>query len=214
MSRRVLIGIAGGTASGKTSIANDMRQSMGADQAVVIRLDDYYRQLTGDLEERGRTNFDHPDAFEWPLLEQHISALLEGQTVPVPSYDHSIHQRRESPQATPSRSVIILEGILALWPVELRQLMHLKVFVDTPPDIRLARRIRRDVAERGRTLDAVIEQYESTVRPMHEQFCEPSKAYADVVIPRGATNRVAVQMVLSGTRSLIQGDERQRSDKT
>ena len=213
MSRRVLIGIAGGTASGKTSIATEMRRSMGPDQAVVVRLDDYYRQLTGDLDERGRTNFDHPDAFEWPLLQEHIEALLRGRSVPVPSYDHAVHQRREDPIQTAARPVVILEGILALWPADLRRLMNMKVFVDTPPDIRLARRIRRDVAERGRTLDAVIQQYESTVRPMHEQFCEPSKAYADVVVPRGVTNRVAVQMVLSGTRALIRGDGQERSEQ-
>ncbi len=213
MTRRVLIGIAGGTASGKTSIATDMSRTMGPDQAMVVRLDDYYRQLPGDLEERGRTNFDHPDAFEWPLLQTHIKALLSGRAVPVPSYDHSIHQRRERPNLTAARPVVILEGILALWPTELRRLMNLKVFVDTPPDIRLARRIRRDVAERDRTLDAVIQQYEATVRPMHEQFCEPTKAHADVVIPRGATNRVAVQMVLSGTRALLRHDGQERSEQ-
>lgn len=206
----MVIGIAGGTASGKTTIAHTLCDQVGADQVVVMRLDDYYRVLDGDIATRRQTNFDHPDAFDWPLLEQHVAALMEGRAVEAPRYDYTLSQRCDATQAVEPRPFILVEGILALWSTPLRDAMDIKLFVDAPPDIRLARRLRRDISDRGRTVESVLEQFETTVQPMHEEFCEPTRAYADLIIPRGAANRVAVETVLFRLKGLVDPDERRR----
>ena len=210
MTRNILIGVAGGTASGKTTIAEILREEIGSEHALLITLDDYYRRLEGDLEQRRQTNFDHPDAFDWTLLEQHLGVLLEGGTVDAPRYDHSVSQRREQSEPVESRPVIMVEGILALWNGPLRDLMDIKVFVDAPADLRLARRLRRDLIERKRTPDSVLTQYEQQVRPMHQEFCEPTKEFADVIIPRGSRNRVAIDMVVARLVHLLDPVARQR----
>lgn len=210
MSRNVVIGIAGGTASGKTSIAEVLFDAIGAEHALLLRLDDYYHRLDGDLEARRRMNFDHPDAFEWPLVESHVGALVEGQSVNAPRYDQAASQRRDEEVAVEPRPLIIVEGILALWHASLREFMDIKVFIDAPADIRLARRLRRDVNERARTVESVLERHESTVQPMHHKFCEPTKGYADLIIPHGSANRVAVDMMLFRLKGLVDPDERRR----
>ncbi len=210
MSRNVVVGIAGGTASGKTSIAQTLADRIGADQVVAMRLDDYYRALDGDMATRRQTNFDHPDAFEWPLIEEHVAALTEGVAIEAPRYDHVASQRHDATVAVEARPVIIVEGILALWSPPLRQAMDIKLFVDAPADIRLARRLRRDIRDRGRTVDSVLDQFEADVQPMHVAFCEPTRAHADLVIPRGADNRVAVETILSRLKGLVDPYERQR----
>ena len=202
----VFVGIAGGTASGKTSLARSLIEEVGEQSALLLELDSYYEELGHlPLGERHRVNFDHPDAFDWELLHTQITELLNGQAIEVPVYDYQHHNRIDSCIHVEPRPVVILEGILVFWKAEVRQHMGIKVYVDTPADIRLMRRIRRDTVERGRSLDSVLEQYESFVRPAHEEFCEPTKAYADVIIPRGARNRVARDMVSSRLRSMVAG---------
>lgn len=210
MSAPLIVAVAGGTASGKTSIAQILRNEIGDENTLLITLDDYYRRLQGDLKQRRTTNFDHPEAFEWTLLEQHVAALLDGREIDAPTYDHSISQRRDGTIRVAPKSVIIIEGILALWSLPLRDLMDIKVFVDTPADLRLARRLRRDLVERKRSVDSVLSQYEEQVRPMHQEFCEPTKEFADVIIPRGSRNRVAIDMVVARLRDLLDPAERSR----
>ena len=210
MSAPLIVAIAGGTASGKSSIARILRDEIGVDNTLFLTLDDYYRRLDGDLDSRRATNFDHPDAFDWPLLSEHVHALLGGDSVDAPTYDHSISQRREETVRVASRPVIMIEGILALWDPRLRELMDIKVFVDAPADLRLIRRLRRDVVERGRTVESVLERYEKQVRPMHQQFCEPTREFADVIIPRGSSNRVAIDMVVARLCTLLDPEARRR----
>lgn len=204
MSRPVLVGIAGGTASGKTSMARLLEMEVGRDHSLLLELDSYYRDLSHlPLPERHKVNFDHPDAFDWELLERHLDDLLNRRPVEVPVYDYASHNRgAETIRATP-RPVILLEGILVFWHPAIRERMDIKVFVDAPADLRLLRRIRRDTSERQRSLDSVLEQYEHRVAPMHLEFCEPTKAFADLIVPRGARNRVAVDLVRSRLLSLL-----------
>lgn len=203
-ARPVLVGIAGGTASGKTSLARVLRTEVGKDHSVLLELDSYYRDLKHlPFEERSRANFDHPEAFDWALLASQLQALLAHEPVEVPVYDYARHTRAPEPVRVEPRPLILLEGILVFWSPEIRELLDIKVFVDTPDDLRLLRRIRRDTVERRRSLDSVMEQYEASVRPMHLEFCEPTKAHADVIIPRGARNRVAVDMVRARLHSLV-----------
>lgn len=203
MSRGFLIGIAGGSASGKTLIAAKIYETLGSDGVVILKQDSYYRDLR-HLPEAARAaqNFDHPDAFDTPLLLAHLQTLLAGGVVEEPSYDFVNHARESRSERKGAASVVILEGILILAEPELRALMDIKVFVDTDADVRLLRRIKRDVHDRGRTVDAVLSQYESSVKPMHLQFVEPSKRYADVIIPEGGLNRVAVDLLSSRLDSM------------
>ena len=198
MQRPTIVGIAGGTASGKTSIARKVREAIGTEHSTLIELDSYYRDLSDlDFEERARVNFDHPQAFDFELLLAHLRMLRAGDGVEMPVYDYVRHNRRSESIPAAARPLIVVEGILILWHPEIRDLLDIKVFVDTPDDLRLIRRIRRDTAERGRSLESVLKQYEDTVRPSHLEWCEPTKIHADVIIPRGGENTVAVDLVRS-----------------
>jgi uridine kinase len=195
----MIIGICGGTGSGKTTIANRILESVSADEVVFIQQDVYYRNLKDmPLDYRNAANFDHPDALDNDLLVNHLKKLSAGEPVELPVYDFRTHTRLPSTTPIEPKRIVILEGILIFAEPRLRELMDIKVFVDTPDDIRFIRRLRRDIAERGRTLDSVIEQYVNTVRPMHIQFVEPSKRYADVIIPEGGHNLVSIDLI-SGT---------------
>ena len=194
----MIIGICGGTGSGKTTVANRILESVSEDDVIFLQQDSYYRDLDRmPLDYRRKVNFDHPDALDNDLLVEHLRALKAGRTVELPLYDFKNHARRAETLRTGPRPIIIIEGILVFTDERLRGEMDIKVFVDTPDDIRFIRRLRRDVAERGRTTESVIEQYLATVRPMHMQFVEPSKRYADVIIPEGGHNLVSIAL-LSG----------------
>jgi len=203
MERPVIIGIAGGSGSGKSTLLEKMIVALGSGCVTVIDHDAYYRDLSHlSLAERAEANFDHPNTLETDLLVRHLDALLDGLTVEKPIYDFELHTRSGNFEHLEPRPVIIVEGILVLTDPELVDRMDIKLYVDTEDDIRLARRIRRDINERGRTLDSVLDQYESTVRPMHIQFVEPSKRLADIIIPRGGHNTVALDLILTKIRSL------------
>jgi len=202
----LLLGIAGGTASGKTLVTSTVIKNLGSREVVVIDQDSYYRDRPDlTIEERAGINYDHPEAFDRELLLEHIQELLRGQPIDKPVYDYTEHRRTEATVRLEGHSVVILEGILILEDPALRRLMDIKVFIDTAADLRLIRRIRRDVAERGRSLDSILEQYENQVRPMHDQFVEPSKRYADIIIPQGGKNKVAIDLLVTKVRSLLKG---------
>ena len=199
----LVIGLAGGSGSGKTTIAESVLNIVGAEHVVLIPHDAYYRDLSAlSLEERSMINFDHPDSLETELLAAHIKRLRAGESVQRPVYDFSTHTRSKETVTIDAESVILVEGILVLAEPELRDLMDLRVYVDTDSDLRLLRRLRRDLVERGRTVDSVIEQYETTVRPMHIQFVEPSKRFADIIVPEGY-NPGAVGTVISMIRHYV-----------
>ena len=205
--RPYLIGVAGGSNSGKTTIAERLAQLMGSDQLSLIRLDSYYVSRSDDpIEVRAAANYDHPDAFDWELMNDHLAALTAGASVEVPVYDYTIHDRSDRSDVVDPAKVVVVEGILVLWEPRLRERFDLKIFVDTPADLRLARRLRRDVAERGRTTDSILDQYLATVRPSHELFIEPSKRYADVIVPEGGLNRPALEVLLARVRELANED--------
>ena len=198
-----VIGVAGGSGSGKTTVVSQIVKSLGDDQVSLLEHDKYYRDR-GDLrlEERAALNYDHPDSLETDLLVQHVKALRAGSAVEVPLYDFARHAREEGTTTVLPRRAIIVEGILIFADPELRKLMDVKVFVDADDDTRFIRRLQRDLSERGRTVSSVIEQYLGTVKPMHLEFVEPSKRYADVIIPLGGHNTVAIDMLLTLIRSL------------
>jgi uridine kinase len=198
-----MIGVAGGSSSGKTTISDRLAELTGPEHLSVIELDSYYLAGDGPLEERAAMNYDHPDAFDWPLLNDHLAALANGATVPVPVYDYADHNRSDAVRMVSPRRIVVVDGILVLWDRTLRERFDLKIFVDTAADLRFIRRLRRDVAERGRTPEFVIEQYLATVRPAHERFVEPSKRYADVIIPEGGLNRPAIDVLLARVRELV-----------
>jgi len=201
--RPVVIGVAGGSGSGKTTVVSRIVGSLGDDHVTVLEHDRYYRDRKDlRLEERAALNYDHPDALETDLLVEHLKELRTGRSVQAPVYDFTLHARRSVTDLALPRQAIILEGILIYTDAALRDLMDVKVFVDTDADTRFIRRLRRDVAERGRTMDSVIEQYQSTVKPMHLEFVEPSKRYADIIIPVGGYNPIAIDMMLTLIRSL------------
>ena len=196
MKRRIIIGIAGGSGSGKTTLANNIAAHFG-DRIAMLRHDDYYKKNTNlPLEERAKINYDHPSAFDTELLLEHLDALKNGSPVNCPIYDYSMHDRGQDIRIVEPADVIILEGILIFENKEVLSRLDIKVFVDTDPDVRILRRIIRDVKERGRTLDSVAMQYLGTVKPMHEAFVEPSKKFADVIIPEGGNNPVAYGMLI------------------
>jgi uridine kinase len=206
MRKPVFIGIAGGTGSGKSTVARAVFQSMPASSIAVIEQDSYYRdQSELSYEERVKTNYDHPLAFDNDLLIEHLKQLSEGQSVDKPIYDFEIHNRKKETILVESRDIVILEGILLYEDPRIRDLLDIKVFVDTDPDVRVIRRIQRDMKYRGRSLDSVIEQYMTTVRPAHLQFVEPSKRYADLIIPEGGYNKVAIDLMVTKVQSIIEG---------
>jgi uridine kinase len=200
----MIIGICGGTGSGKTTVAQKIIAPVGVANVVYLQQDSYYRNL-GDmpLELRHRVNYDHPDAFDTDLLINHLEALRAGESIEQPIYDYPTHSRTALTIHVEPRPVIILEGILVFVNPEMRSLMDLKIFVDTDADIRFIRRLDRDVHERGRTVESVINQYTATVRPMHLQFVEPSKRYADIIIPEGGFNEVGIDLVTGKIRSFL-----------
>src|ERR687894_867291 len=207
----MIIGICGGTGSGKTTVANRILESVSEDDVVFLQQDSYYRDLDQmPLDYRRKVNFDHPDALDNDLLVEHLRGLKAGRTVELPIYDFKSHARRAETLRMGPRPIIIIEGILIFNEERLRDEMDIKVFVDTPDDIRFIRRLRRDVAERGRTVESVIEQYLATVRPMHMQFVEPSKRHADVIIPEGGRNLVSVDLISGRIRERLGEDRRRR----
>jgi uridine kinase len=194
----MIIGISGGTGSGKTTVANRILESVSASEVVFIQQDSYYRNLKDlPLDYRQWANFDHPDAIDNDLLVNHIRKLKAGEMIELPLYDFRTHSRLHETRRVEPKPIVIVEGILIFADSRLLEQMDIKVFVDTPDDIRFIRRLRRDIAERGRTVESVIEQYLATVRPMHMQFVEPSKRLADVIIPEGGHNLVSIDL-LSG----------------
>ena len=204
MKRAILIGIAGGTGSGKTSMAKNIVRDFDPEQVIIIEQDSYYHDLSHiPLDMRHRHNFDHPDAYDFDLLKSHMQALLEGKPVHVPIYDYKTHTRKKETLFVSGHKIIVLEGIMVLYDPELRDMMDIKIYIETAPDIRFIRRLRRDIRERGRTLESVIEQYLDTVRPMHEQFVEPTKKYADIIIPEGGYNTVAIDLFKTKLISLL-----------
>ena len=202
-SPRVVIGVAGGSGSGKTTVVGRIIESIGDEQVTVLEHDRYYRDR-GELrlEERATLNYDHPDSLETDLLVRHLHELRAGRPVEVPTYDFARHARQPTTATALPRRAIIVEGILIFADAALRSLMDVKVFVDADDDTRFIRRLQRDIAERGRTLPSVIEQYLGTVKPMHLEFVEPSKRYADIIVPVGGHNAVAIDMLLTLIRSL------------
>ena len=200
----VLIGIAGGTGSGKTSLAKGILADYGAGEVTVLEQDSYYKDLSHILyEERTAQNYDHPDAIDIALFENHLISLLAGDSMQIPVYDFSTHERMDKHRTITPHHVIVVEGILVLHYTQLRNLFSLKVFVDTPADIRYIRRLTRDIKERGRTMESVVNQYLTTVRPMHEQFVEPSKYFADIIVPEGGQNKAAVDLIRTKINSII-----------
>lgn len=203
MKRPVIIGVAGGSGSGKTTVVRNVCDRLEGCVAV-IEQDAYYRDQSHlPMEERKKTNYDHPLAFDHDLLISHLNQLLERKPIEKPVYDYTQHTRSRETVAVAPKDVIIVEGILILEDERLRALMDIKVFVDTDADIRILRRIERDVKSRGRSLDSVIQQYLTTVRPMHQQFVEPSKRYADLIIPEGGYNQVAVDLLVNQIRTIL-----------
>lgn len=199
----IVIGVAGGSGSGKTTVVRKIVESIGLDQVTVLDHDRYYRDRNDlRLEERAALNYDHPDALETDLMVRHVGELKSGRAVDVPQYDFTRHARLAQTDAFQPHRALIVEGILVFTDAPLRDLMDIKVFVDTDSDTRFIRRLRRDVAERGRTMESVIDQYQSTVKPMHLEFVEPSKRYADVIVPLGGHNTVAVDLLLTLIRSV------------
>jgi uridine kinase len=201
----MIIGVAGGTASGKTTVSQNILEAAGADHLAYLQHDAYYRDLSHlPLAERQALNFDHPDALENELLITHLELLRQGQAVQVPVYDFAQYVRTGQLKQVEPRPVILVEGILIFVDKKLRQLMDLKIYVDTPDDLRFIRRLQRDVLERGRSVDHVIDQYLATVRPMHLEFVEPSKRHADVIIPHGGQNVKGIQMVVAQIQRMLE----------
>lgn len=203
-----VIGVAGGSGSGKSTVTRQVLASIGPDMAAVVFQDDYYLDQTPmSPEDRRKTNYDHPQAFDWPLMMQQVQALRRGESIEMPEYDFANHNRSSKTITVKPAPVIVIEGLFALFDADLRKMMSLKVFVDTAADVRFIRRLQRDMAERGRSAESVIEQYLETVRPMHKQFIEPTKRYADVILPHGA-NGPAVDIITTKVVTLIRDMER------
>lgn len=205
LDKPVIIGIAGGSGSGKTTIAHEIADRINDDDHIMIMTQDSYYKDNTDLpmSERKKINYDHPDAFDMPLLEAQLNQLLHRKSIEMPTYDFTAHTRSDETIHIEPADIIILEGILVLFNEEIRNLMDIKVFVDTDDDIRFIRRLERDMKERGCSLDSVINQYLSTVKPMYNQFIEPTKRYADIIVPEGGANRVAIDMLTTKIESIL-----------
>jgi uridine kinase len=204
MNKPIIIGIAGGTGSGKSTIAQEIYKSLPPGSISMIEQDSYYKDQSHlTFEERVCTNYDHPDAFDTKLLLNHLGMLLNGECIDKPIYDFEIHNRKVDTQKVYPKDIIILEGIMILVEPEIRKLMDIKLFVDTDSDVRIIRRIKRDIKERGRTIDSVIDQYINVVRPMHLEFVEPTKRYADIIIPEGGYNKVAVDIMIAKVKEIV-----------
>lgn len=204
MKKTILIGIAGGTGSGKTSVAKAILAEFSSSEVVLIQQDSYYHDLKHlHIDERATVNFDHPDAVNFNEMCENLQSLIDGQTVQLPMYNFNTHTRTDDTFTIGNHHIIVLEGILALFDEKIRNMMDIKLYVDTPDDIRIIRRIKRDINKRGRTFESVVEQYYNTVRPMHQQFVEPSKKYADVIIPEGSHNKVAIDIIRTKIVSIL-----------
>lgn len=204
MARTLTIGICGGTGSGKTTITNRLTEALSEDSVLLLQQDHYYKDIPDlPLDERAKQNFDHPESVDTRLLISHVRALREGQAIERPVYDFTQHRRVAATVHLEPRPALIVEGILIFENPALRNLCDIKIFVDTEADLRFIRRMRRDIRERGRTVESVIDQYMATVRPMHMEFVEPSKRYADVIIPEGGYNEVGIDLVIQKIRSLV-----------
>jgi uridine kinase len=200
----IIIGISGASASGKSLLANTIVNELGSDQVVVISEDSYYKDHSNiPFDERAKINYDHPDSIDHELLHQHLLQLQEGKNIEVPIYNHSMHLREKHTRQIGQHSIIVLEGILLFVDPKLRDIMDIRIFMDTSLDICLVRRLKRDIKERGRSLDSVLKQYDDTVRPMFLQFIDPSKRYADLIVPRGGGNRIAIDMIKAKMRELL-----------
>jgi uridine kinase len=201
--KRMLMGIAGGPGSGKTLVAKSIGEELGG-QIVVLGLDSYYLDRAElPFEERAKINYDHPDAFDYPLLLDHLNCLMNGRAIEMPIYNYAMHTRAHETLPVEPAPIIILEGILVLAIPALREVMNVRVFVDTDADVRFIRRLSRDVKERGRSLQSVVDQYLDVVRLMHLEFVEPSKRYADIIVPEGGYNRVAIDFIVTKLRTLL-----------
>jgi uridine kinase len=200
----IIIGISGASASGKSLLANTIVNELGSDQVVIISEDSYYKDHSDiPFEERAKVNYDHPESFDHGLLFQHLNELQQGNSVEIPIYNHSQHIREKQTRPIGKHTIIVLEGILLFVEPKLRELMDIRIYMETSLDICLIRRLKRDIKERGRSLDSVLKQYEDTVRPMYMQFIDPSKRYADLIVPRGGGNRIAIDMIKAKMRELL-----------
>jgi uridine kinase len=205
--KSIIIGVAGGTASGKTTVSDAILERVGRDRIAYIQHDSYYRDLSYlPLEERRQLNFDHPDALETELLVAHLRQLQAQEPIEVPIYDFATYQRSHQVRRVEPRRVILVEGILILVDRELREMMDVKLYVDTDADLRFIRRLQRDIRDRNRTMESVVQQYLTTVRPMHLEFVEPSKRYADVIIPAGGFNKTAIEMIVARIEGMLTGE--------
>lgn len=203
--KTIIIGIAGASASGKSLLANTIVNELGSDRVVVISEDSYYKDHSNiPFEDRTKINYDHPNSLDHELLLEHLIQLQKGESVEVPIYNHSMHLRDKQTRTIGQHTIIVLEGILLFVEKPLRQIMDIRIFMETALDICLIRRMKRDMNERHRSLDSVISQYEDTVRPMYLQFIEPSKRYADIIVPRGGENRIAIDMIKAKMRELLE----------
>lgn len=204
MNKPIVIGVAGGTGSGKSTVATAIFKSLPDENILIIEQDAYYKDQSNlTVDERVKTNYDHPLAFDTELLIKHVKMLCNHQSIEKPIYNFSKHNREENSVCVVPKEIIIIEGIMILEDKRLRELMDIKIFVDTDADVRIIRRITRDINERGRTLESVIEQYLTTVKPAHEQFIEPTKKYADIIIPEGGYNKVAIDLMTTKVMSII-----------
>ena len=204
MKRPILIGIAGGTGSGKSTVTREIYKSITDKNVAIIEQDSYYKDQSDiSFEERVKTNYDHPFAFDNELLISHLKDLLDGKSIQKPIYDFENHNRKKETVLVEPKDIIVLEGILILYDEDLRNLMDIKLFVDTDADVRVIRRILRDIKDRGRTLDSVVKQYMTTVRPAHMQFVEPTKRYADIIIPEGGYNKVAIDIIVTKVNDIV-----------
>ncbi len=204
MEKPILIGITGGTGSGKSTIADALYSNFSKDRITMIQQDMYYKDQSHlSMEERVKTNYDHPMAFDNDLLVEHLQKLIKGEAIEKPRYDFTIHNRAKDTTTVEPREIIIVEGILILEDERIRDLLDIKVYVDTDADIRILRRLVRDINERGRTVDSVIDQYLKMVRPMHMEFTEPTKRYADIIIPEGGHNYVAIDILMAKIRDIL-----------
>ncbi|WP_055667955.1 uridine kinase [Desnuesiella massiliensis] len=205
MSRPILIGIAGGTGSGKSTIAKEIYSKFQENCIAMIEQDSYYKDQSNiPYEERTKINYDHPKAFDTELLISHLKSLMQRESIEKPVYDFEIHNRKKESIAVEAKDIIIVEGILILEDPGIRELLDIKIYVDTDADVRIIRRLVRDINERGRTVDSVINQYLNVVRPMHMQFIEPTKRYADIIIPEGGHNKVAIDIIVAKIKQILQ----------
>ncbi len=208
VSKPFVIGVAGGSGSGKSTVTREVLASIGPAMAAVVMQDDYYLDQTHlSPQDRRKTNYDHPDAFDWSLMMQHVQALCRGESIEMPVYDFAEHNRSSKTITIKPAPVIVIEGLFALYDADLRKMMSLKIFVDTAPDVRFIRRLQRDIAERGRSTENVVSQYLETVRPMHKQFIEPTKRHAHVILPHGA-NGPAVDIITTKVINVIRDLDR------